>query len=307
MDEHPQIAVLILNWKNIDATVQCIESVSRSQDVIPEVYLLDNETNEQAFKDLRKALRSFDLNINLFSSYQNLGFAGGMNYLVNQVNLVNFSGVFLLNNDAKIAEDTLKTLLKECLEKDIHMLGPKTESSQTGPSCMWPWWLFGLRFPHEYDESNQVWPTFYVSGSGLYITKSLVNKIMDQRKNLFNSDYFLYCEDTELGLQARNIGFKSYVTSRAKIKHQIGSYESEQRRMLTYYYITRNRIFLARNYLSIYLKPIFHIYYLLSRFLIIGFRLTKRENKLVYGIIEGLKDGYLGKIGQWEEHPIRNT
>ncbi len=304
--KNTRIAVIILNWKDIEKTVECVESVARSRKVIPEVFLLDNETDETAFKELKKRLSEYDLKINFFASYQNLGFAGGINYEVNQINLDNFAAIFLLNNDARVTEDTLCTLAKESREKDMPMLGPKTQSSKTGPSRRWPWWLFGLRLPHEYDERKNIRPTFHVGGSGLYIDKFLVNKILDRRGHLFKKNYFLYCEDTELGLFAKKIGFQSYISFKTNLKHERRTHSSEERRMLTYYYITRNRLLLARDYLSIYLKPVFHIYYLLSRFLIAAFRLTKGQNKLAFGIWEGLKDGYSNNYGKWEEHPSRD-
>lgn len=182
-EEITRIAVIILNWKDPEATVECVDSVARSRKVIPEVFLLDNETNETAFKDLKKRVSQNGLNINFFASHQNLGFAGGINYVVNLINLDDFSAIFLLNNDARVTEDTLCKLAKESREKGMKMLGPKTQSSKTGPSRRWPWWLFGLRFPHKYDEDNQVWPTCNVDGSGLFIDKNLAKKILKNVEN----------------------------------------------------------------------------------------------------------------------------
>lgn len=297
-----RIAVLLLNWQDINNTVKSVKSVAESVNVTPEVFLLDNGTEATAFSRLKKQLEEVNIKVHFFASIQNLGFAGGVNYLLDKIDLEKFSAIFLLNNDANVTPIMLDVLLKESKSKGTPMLGPKNRFVESHISKSWPWWLFGLRISQGYDQDKKMWPTCSINGSALFINVQLVQKIIDQRDSLLKYSYYLYGEDTELGLYALEMDIQPYITTKATYFHRTGFYKTESRRMLTYYYTTRNRLYLCRDYLHGLLKPLFHIYYVLSRLLIIFYRLLRRENSLAVAIAEGLRDGYLGKGGKWIKH-----
>ena len=298
----PKTAILILNWKKVEATLRCIESIEKSEQVDFEIFLLDNESTDKSFKKLKQKLKIIGCTTNLFSSAQNLGFTGGINYLINKIDLNQYNYSFLLNNDAKINAQTLENLIEQGNALKCHIIGPKTHSSKNGPSRRWPLWLFGIKVPYKFDPESQSWPTCNVDGSGVLLSSKLVKLIISQRGKLMDSRYFLYGEDTELGLFAARLGYDSRVTSKATIYHQRNTYPTEKRRGLTYYYTTRNRIFLANRYLHPLLYPVFIIYYVISRLLISSLNLIKNKHEYARAIMHGLIDGFRNKIGKWKAH-----
>jgi GT2 family glycosyltransferase len=64
----------------------------------------------------------------------------------------------------------------------------------------------------------------------------------------FDDDFFLYCEDTDLGLRARWAGWRCLYEPRAVVRHKY-SHSSGRASALKAYYVERNRLFLlAKNF-----------------------------------------------------------
>jgi GT2 family glycosyltransferase len=59
----------------------------------------------------------------------------------------------------------------------------------------------------------------------------------------FDEDFFLYCEDTDLGLRARWAGWKCWYTPDAVVYHHY-SHTAGRASWLKAYYVERNRLFL---------------------------------------------------------------
>ncbi len=65
---------------------------------------------------------------------------------------------------------------------------------------------------------------------------------------LFDEDFFLYCEDTDLGLRARWAGWKCLYVADAVVDHHY-SHSAGRASALKAYYVERNRLFvIAKNF-----------------------------------------------------------
>ncbi|MFH5884295.1 glycosyltransferase family 2 protein [Halalkalibaculum sp. DA3122] len=298
----PHIAALILNWRDSEATIECIQSVSESVAVNVEIYLLDNQSTASSRRKLLRGLEQVECPIHFFESDQNLGFAGGINYLVEAVDSANADYIFLLNNDATVYPRTLSRLVGEQRETGYHLIGPVNEGARSRSTRRWPYWLFGIRIPGLYKAEQNGWETCNIDGAGVLLTQQVVKRILEKRGKLLDDRYYLYTEDTELGLYARSLGYRSFITNLAHYFHTRGQYGTLERRSLTYYYTTRNRVFLAKDYLDSSVQLLFHLYYLLSRMVILGREFLKRNTAIATAVWEGLKDGYAGRGGKWRHH-----
>lgn len=91
---------------------------------------------------------------------------------------------------------------------------------------------------------------FPVSEEALFPSGSaaLYRRAMLERIGLFNEDFFLYCEDTDLGLRARWAGWRCLYVPDAVVEHHY-SHSAGRASRLKAYYVERNRLFtLARNF-----------------------------------------------------------
>jgi GT2 family glycosyltransferase len=77
---------------------------------------------------------------------------------------------------------------------------------------------------------------------------ALYRRTMLQQIGLFDEDFFLYCEDTDLGLRARWAGWRCLYVPEAVVEHHY-SHSAGRASRLKAYYVERNRLFaLAKNF-----------------------------------------------------------
>jgi GT2 family glycosyltransferase len=83
----------------------------------------------------------------------------------------------------------------------------------------------------------------FPSGSAALYRRAMLEQI-----GLFDEDFFLYCEDTDLGLRARWAGWRCLYVPEAVVEHHY-SHSAGRASPLKAYYVERNRLFvLAKNY-----------------------------------------------------------
>jgi GT2 family glycosyltransferase len=73
---------------------------------------------------------------------------------------------------------------------------------------------------------------------------ALYRRAMLDQIGLFDEDFFLYCEDTDLGLRARWAGWKCIYVPGAVVEHHY-SHSAGRASRLKAYYVERNRLFVA--------------------------------------------------------------
>jgi GT2 family glycosyltransferase len=82
----------------------------------------------------------------------------------------------------------------------------------------------------------------FPSGSAALYRRAMLEQI-----GLFDEDFFLYCEDTDLGLRARWAGWRCLYVPEAIVEHHY-SHSAGRASSLKAYYVERNRLFvLAKN------------------------------------------------------------
>jgi GT2 family glycosyltransferase len=83
----------------------------------------------------------------------------------------------------------------------------------------------------------------FPSGSAALYRRAMLEQI-----GLFDEDFFLYCEDTDLGLRARWAGWRCLYVPEAVVEHHY-SYSAGRASRLKAYYVERNRLFVvAKNF-----------------------------------------------------------
>ena len=97
-----------------------------------------------------------------------------------------------------------------------------------------------LRPPAEFASAEEV---LAPSGSAALYRREMLDQI-----GLFEEDYFLYCEDTDLGLRAARAGWKCLYVPGAIVEHHY-SHSAGAASQLKAYLVERNRLFtMARNF-----------------------------------------------------------
>jgi GT2 family glycosyltransferase len=90
--------------------------------------------------------------------------------------------------------------------------------------------------PSEYSRTADC---LFPSGSAAMYRRAMLDEI-----GLFDEDFFLYCEDTDLGLRARWAGWRCLYVSDALVDHRY-SHSAGRASALKAYYVERNRLFVV--------------------------------------------------------------
>lgn len=97
-----------------------------------------------------------------------------------------------------------------------------------------------LRPPNFFPVLEEV---LFPSGSAALYRRAMLEQI-----GLFDEDFFLYCEDTDLGLRARWAGWRCLYVPEAVVEHHY-SHSAGRASRLKAYYVERNRLFvMAKNF-----------------------------------------------------------
>ena len=222
MDSSSKVAIVVLNYKGIDDTVECIESLSNQTYTNFTIVAVENGSNDgsvEVFKDLQK--KYGDKLVTLYND-KNLGFDGGVNTGIRWAIDQDYYYVALFNNDAVADKDWVKNLVAAAKKQGsgittgllLHADGKKIDS--TGD------WLskWGLGFPrNRNDDVNQAPDAGFVFGATGGAT--LFSIYMLQQIDIFDEDFFAYYEDVDISFRAQLAGWKVYYEPSAIAYHKL--------------------------------------------------------------------------------------
>lgn len=226
----PRVSVVIINWNAAQDTLISINSCKAQSFQDIEIVVVDNGSTD----DSRRVLRATD-GIRLIEAENNTGFAGGVNGGLAEIDRTPGRLVLLLNNDAAMEPFALEKMVTRIDEDPaIGIMGGMVRDSDTGK----------IQFPGG-GHLN------YLSGSSQPSSSALPDFISGAFM-LFRSDvlvaigglcesYFMYWEDVDFSLRARQTGWKLGVALDAVAHHKgMGSTGADSP---TYdYYFTRSAI-----------------------------------------------------------------
>jgi GT2 family glycosyltransferase len=329
----PKVFIIILHWNNLTDTLECLESLQKIDYPNYQVVVIDNGS-EKKFKVL---IRQPADKIKIIYNQENLGFAGGNNVGIKYALNEGADYVLLLNDDTITAPDFLNKLIEAAeSDKKISLAGPKiyfypapfgdikkfTQSAipercgvyenkarlrtatarqdriwSAGGKLNWLYNKATLRGWNEIDKGQYDFPkiqkTFHLTGCCILIKKAALEKI-----GPITEDYFLYYEDTDWSLRARQAGYKCVFVPSAKIWHKISRSAAAESPAYIYYHV-RNGLIFAQKFAPWHIKPFIHLDAL--------WRIKKQIFKLLFmpqkriwarAILLGIKDFYLGRRGE---------
>ncbi|MFH1096810.1 MAG: glycosyltransferase family 2 protein [Candidatus Desantisbacteria bacterium] len=326
----PNLAVIIINWNSWKDTIECLESLLKSECFGFHLIILDNGSMDNSIYEIKKWLKgtfgehkdiqsfisthSTDRKLELFqynpTTYfivtgENFGFCNGNNIAIEHALLnTDIEYVFLLNNDTKIKPNCLIECIESAKEIKADIIGAMVKSIDGNKLLfggrIFPDRLFFLNFTPT--QTSRYFKVDRVEGSGMVISRKYLLMLKELRGYYFDPLFFMYCEDVELCLRAKSIGLEVGMARDAILYHKHSKSSGGHGNPYSYYYITRNRIFLAKMFLSLFWKIIFHVYYISSRMLSVLFKIIRGKRIVANAIIEALIDGYFHKGGKWQKH-----
>jgi hypothetical protein len=269
MSKSLKLCVVILEYNNPQMTLETLRSLKKAtlpKGVTRQIVVVDNSPVPDG--TLEKALKKFK-GIKLIITHQNTGFAQGNNIGI-QYGLKKGCDYFLLlNNDVEVQPQFLQHLLntakagadivvpKIYFAKGYEFHQRRYKKSQLGKviwyaggSIDWDNIYSQHRGIDEVDQGqfNQEEETELANFCCVLIKKQVFKTI-----GLLNQDYFLYWEDADFSVRAKQAGFKLIYQPKSIIWHK-NSGSSGAGSKLHDYYLTRNRLIFGFKYASLRTK-----------------------------------------------------
>lgn len=233
MKKRADVAVIIVTYNSEDEIVNCLESVAAdTQDLDLQIVVVDNGSRDGTVRLISERFREVDLH----EPCINLGFAAGVNYGVKRSDA---EFVLLFNPDATVRPNAIDKIVRFARENPKYGLyggrsydkhGKLDPSSCWGVPSLWSLFLFAIGlttlFPRNgfFDpESLGLWKrdsireVGIITGSFLLVPRSVWDGLggLDER-------FFMYGEDADLAIRAREAGYAPVICPEAGFIHEGG-------------------------------------------------------------------------------------
>ena len=234
-----KVIACILNWNNIEDTLECLESVLESDYSSLTVWLVDNGSDE----DPTKLVECRYPSVRVLRLGQNNGYGGGHNIALERALAENAAFILLLNNDVVVAPDMVRQLV-DALEAnpDVGMATPRVFFYDRRHEIYWDGGTVDWSRGDVAHESRGL-PTRdglilseWLDGTSLFVRASVARQV-----GLFDDRYFLYYEDAEWSTRARRAGWSIAVVPEASCWHKVSRSTGGLTNPRVSYYFTRNR------------------------------------------------------------------
>lgn len=247
------LSFIIVNYNSAAYTDACIKSIYRyTHDLQFEVWVVDNASPDRSIHILKNSYPE----VQWLMSEENRGFGAANNKAIEKAK---GEFIFLLNPDTELVSEAAAAFvafMRQPENKDVAVCGGHlytatgkgTPSYGNFPSLLQSISSSGLYclYPRYYREQldtgventeDRTREVDFISGADLFIRK----QVLDQT-GLFDTDFFLYFEETELCKRIRRAGFRILLIPSVRIlHHEGGSTEGNGWNSFGFYHFEKSR------------------------------------------------------------------
>lgn len=260
----PTVCAVVLNWCGEGDTVECVESLQRSNYSRLDIILVDNGSPDGSGERLQARFPTLPF----VQTGQNLGYAGGNNRGIAAALAREAAYVLVLNNDTVVDSACVERLVETAQQTGAAVVAPKI-LHYAAPSVVWyAGGDFSVRRvmgvhrdegcadrPDREDSA----PITFATGCCFLASVELLRVVGG-----FDESYFAYAEDLEFSVRVVKAGCTMRVDPRARIYHKIPVGRPDE----TPFQIRqrdRNRRRLARQHLTVVDRAIFSAWFYPTR------------------------------------------
>jgi len=287
----PKVSIIIVNYNGGELLLKAVESIYQQTYNNFEVIVVDNASKDNSVKNLLIKYGHMK-NLKVIKLKKNLGFLKGNN-IGFQKTSKDSKYILMLNNDAYLEKDTIEKLV-EILENNSSIGAIQPEIYFFDGSIQTLGNLYDIFCMGTIHLGNHLELDTNISRRGIiYITYpcgavTLIRKELIDRIGFFDSKYFLYHDDIDLGLRIWLYGYKVAASIGVKAYH-MGGYSSGKIRVDAYFHSTISRLSLILKYygyrdITLYL-PSFLLLYIIK---LIGISLRFKNPLPIYSFFKGI-------------------
>ncbi|MDD8018328.1 MAG: glycosyltransferase family 2 protein [Bacteroidota bacterium] len=291
------VAAVVLNWNQVDETIECVKSLLESSHPDLKIVIVDNASSDDSVEVLAK---TFPL-IPLIQNSRNAGYAGGNNLGIKWAIDHDAEYVLVLNNDVTVDKQLVKELLATVKKNDrVGIVTSKVyykddpERIFSGAGKIIHWRCTGVnrgKMFGRFSQHNTEHLVDYICGV-LFLARVEVFKTI----GLLDERFFMYFEDLEFSMRVSSKYLIAY-TPKAIAYHKSGGGTRWSNYSEVYlYYQTRNRFWVFEKEPTYYRMYVimFTLFITIAKSIAILFSVFERKGqtwKQLNALWKGLKDG----------------
>ncbi|SMG13509.1 hypothetical protein SAMN05660862_0780 [Sphingobacterium psychroaquaticum] len=252
MRETPKVAVVILNWNGRFFLEKFLPSVYNSTYTNIDFILGDNASTDDSVAFVKENFPS----IRIISNSQNLGFAGGYNEVLKQVDA---SYYVLLNSDVEVTPTWIEPVIAYMEENpDIAAAQPKIRAYHAKsnfehagaaggyidkfgyPFCRGRLFNEVETDEGQYDDNREV---FWATGAALFIRSEAWHAAGG-----FDADFFAHMEEIDLCWRLKRMGHRIGYVGQSTVFHVGGGTLNTSNPKKTYLNFRNNLVMVQKNY-----------------------------------------------------------
>jgi GT2 family glycosyltransferase len=248
-DNIPKVTIIVLNWNGARHTLSCLYSLAKTTYSNYSVMVIDNGSSDDSVASIRSAFPE----LQLLETGQNLGYAGGNNVGIREALTQGAEYVWILNNDTVVDPRCLQHMVETAeLDRSIGMVGSKIYYLDAPQTIWYAGGTVDLRCGSTghigKDETDQGQydvrcETEFITGCSMLVPRQVVEAI-----GLMDESYFLYFEDVDWSLKARQVGWKLCLEPKAVLFHAEGAQTAGCYSDRFIYYTLRNRLYFMQRF-----------------------------------------------------------
>lgn len=283
-----KVSVVTPNYNGKDFLYAYFESLNKNSNEIGEVIIVDNGSNDGSQEFIRNYREKVDFPIVLIENSQNLGFAEAVNQGISKAR---YDYIFSLNNDTVVEKSAILELLN-LLNTDGRIFSVSSKMVQfNNPELIDDAGDDYTLLAYTKKRGNNQNLNNFIEVSEIFSScagAALYRKDLLEELGGFDSEFFAYMEDVDLGYRARINGYKNLFCPNAIVYHIGSATTGSQYNEFKVRLAARNNVLVVYKNLPT-LQKIVNILFLFLGFLIKYLFFLKKGFGPIY--LEGLKEG----------------
>ncbi len=253
MEDQIRVIALVLNWRDKESTVSCVDSIIQNTEVY-RVVIIDNASGDLSV-DHFKAVYGGNSKVDVIENDINSGYGGGNNFGINFVEQTygQDNYIWIVNNDSYIRNNALESMI-DIIDDESYVGSVIVQTDEEHIECYGGGKLYPLlgkaklfgKGTHVRDISKLNGYPDYIMGCSLLLPPSFFKKV-----GYFDEKFFMYSEEIDLQKRAYSKGYIGKVSSSSFVYHY-GSKASDGKSASYFYYRNRAAIYLNIKHFSFF-------------------------------------------------------
>lgn len=242
----PSVALITVNYNGYDFLKDGILSLSKMSGVNIKIFIIDNASSDDSIKSIEGMFN----NLEVIKLSENTGFAKANNIGIERAIEQGYEYSLIVNNDVIVDKRMLSQLLKYADEDTITI--PKIYYYDN-KKLIWSAGGYidkktaeakhrGIR-EEDIGQYDELYLSQVATGCCMLINNKIFKTI-----GMFDENYFMYCEDTDLCMRIVDKGYKILYVPTAKLWHKVSSSSGGESSAFKVYYIARNKLYLTSKF-----------------------------------------------------------